>query len=214
MSADEARAGAMQKSPFGHRLARAVPVRNRDGVLIRDLSPVARTGFKGAGTTAWLTSKIAILPDRPNRAVTLADGTLIARLGKEEYLVLDRHGAANSVSVALDTAWKLESEQGAGRIGYPLPRADSHSWLHLEGKSVCRMMAKICAVDLRDCKFEPGEVAQTIVAQIGAVLIRQAGQGAYGLHMLTDFASADYLWDVLEDASAEFGGGFAPAGTQ
>ncbi|EJT00809.1 sarcosine oxidase subunit gamma, partial [Rhizobium sp. CCGE 510] len=86
------------------------------------------------------------------------------------------------------------------------------SWLYLEGRSVSQMMSKICGVDLRDGKFEPGEVAQTVVARIGAVLIRQMDEGSYGIHMLTDFASADYLWDVLEDASAEFGGGFTGAG--
>jgi sarcosine oxidase subunit gamma len=198
-------------SPFAHRLDRAAPVRNAAGVLIQDLSEVGRTGFKGAGTTAWLTSKIGTLPNRPNRAVALADGTLVACLGKEEYLILDPSGAAKNISADLEFAWSFESAQGAGRIGYPLPRADSHSWLHLEGKYVSQMMAKICAVDLRDGKFEHGEVAQTVMAQIGAVLIRQTGEGPYGLHMLTDFAAADYLWDVLEDAAAEFGGGFASA---
>jgi sarcosine oxidase subunit gamma len=155
-----------------------------------------------------LTSKLDIVPVRPNRAVALADGTLVARLGKEEYLVLDRYGAENSVSADLEFAWQFESAQSVGGIGYPLPRADSHSWLYLEGSCVDWMMAKICAVDLRDGKFSPGEVAQTIVAQLGAVFIRQPG-GPTGLHLLTDFASADYLWDVLEDAAAEFGGGFA-----
>lgn len=202
--------GVVAKSPFGHRFNRAAPVRNNEGVLIGDLSGVGRTGFKGAGTTEWLTSKVRILPDRPNRAVVLPDGTLIARLGKEEYLILDK-SVASRVCDALEAAWNLESLE-AGRIGYPLPRADSHSWLYLEGTSVSQMMAKICGVDLREGTFGPGEVAQTVVARIGAVLIRQMGEGPYGLHMLTDFASADYLWDVLEDASAEFGGGFVAAG--
>jgi sarcosine oxidase subunit gamma len=199
------------RSPFAHRFDRAAPFRNDGGVLIRDFSGVGRTGFKGAGTTAWLSSTIEFLPDRPNRAVALSDGTLVARLGNEEYLVLDRYDAASSVSADLEFAWQFESAQGARRIGYLLPRADSHSWLRLEGSCVDRMMAKICAVDLRDGKFKPGEVAQTLVAQIGAVLIRQTGRGNAGLHMLTDFASADYLWDVLEDAAAEFGGGFVQA---
>jgi sarcosine oxidase subunit gamma len=196
------------RSPFAHRFDRAAALRNNGSVLIRDFSRVGRTGFKGAGTTAWLTSKIDILPDRPNRAVALSDGTLVARLGKEEYLVLNRYDTTGGVSADLEFAWQFESAQGAERIGYPLPRADSHSWLYLEGSCVDRMMAKICAVDFRDGKFEPGAVAQTIVAQIGAVLCRPTAVRPAGLHLLTDFASADYLWDVLEDAAAEFGGGF------
>ncbi|AYG64160.1 sarcosine oxidase [Rhizobium jaguaris] len=204
--------GAVAKSPFGHRFDQAAPVRNDKGVIIRDFSRLGRTGFKGAGTTEWLTTKVRILPDRPNRAVASADSALIARLGKEEYLILDQKVAGREFCSDLEAAWNADSAQGATRIGYPLPRADSHSWLYLEGNSVAQMMSKICGVDLRDGKFEPGEVAQTVVARIGAVLIRQMDKGSYGIHMLTDFASADYLWDVLEDACAEFGGGFAGTG--
>ncbi|WFU06765.1 hypothetical protein QA648_33790 (plasmid) [Rhizobium sp. CB3171] len=204
--------GAVAKSPFGHRFEKAPPVRDDKGVIIHDFSGFGRTGFKGAGATEWLTAKVRILPDRPNRAVASDDSTLIARLGKEEYLILDQKVAGSEFCSDLEVAWNADSAQGATRIGYPLPRADSHSWLYLKGNSVAPMMSKICGVDLRDGKFEPGEVAQTVVARIGAVLIRQTHEGSYGLHMLTDFASADYLWDVLEDACAEFNGGFAGSG--
>lgn len=205
---------AIARSPFAHRYECATPAKKTNDMIIRDLSGIGRTGFKGAGTTEWLASKVGHLPARPNRAITLADGTLIARLGKEEYLILDGRRSVVGASVGLEASWEPDSKEAGARTGYPLPRADSHSWLYLEGMPVPMMMAKICGVDLRDGTFAPGEVAQTIVARIGAILIREDGEGKYGLHMLTDFASADYLWDVLEDASAEFGGGFTAAGGQ
>ena len=99
-------------------------------------------------------------------------------------------------------------EPSEATIGYPLPRADSHSWLLIKGADVPAMMAKICGVDLRPEVFSEGEVAQTVVARIGAILIRADQDGEYGLYMLTDFASAHYIWDVLQDAADEFGGGF------
>ncbi|WP_165914130.1 sarcosine oxidase subunit gamma family protein [Sinorhizobium americanum] len=181
-------------------------------MFIHDFTPIGRTGFKGAGTSEWLASKVSTLPERPNRAVTLSDGTVIGRLGKEEYLILNGRNSTSDVCGELDASWASESAESGARRGYPLPRADSHSWLFLEGDSVPEMMAKICGVDLRDGSFPPGEIAQTIVARIGAVLIRETDSGSKGLHLLTDFASADYLWEVLDDASAEFGGGFVPAG--
>ena len=70
------------------------------------------------------------------------------------------------------------------------------------------MMVKICGVDLRPDVFAEGDVAQTVVARLGAILLRQDRNGEFGLYMLSDFASGHYLWDVLHDAAAEFGGGF------
>ncbi|RUW05311.1 sarcosine oxidase, partial [Mesorhizobium sp. M1A.F.Ca.IN.022.05.2.1] len=160
--------------------------------------------------TEWLASKVS-LPERPNRAVTLSDDTVIGRLGKEEYLILNGRNSTSDICGELDTSWAAESAGDGTRMGYPLPRADSHSWLFMEGARVAEMMSKICGVDLRNKSFPPGEIAQTIVARIGAVLIRETG-ASEGLHLLTDFASADYLWEVLDDASAEYGGGFVPAG--
>ncbi|RNJ41159.1 sarcosine oxidase [Mesorhizobium japonicum] len=180
-----------------------------ESAVIRDLSTLPRIGFKGNGTTKWLNSKVGALPDVPNKAIILSDGALIARLGKEEYLVLPEKDAISDVCGDLQASWNADDAKGELRIGYPLPRGDSHSWLYLEGSFIPQMMAKICGVDLRSGHFLPGEIAQTVVARISAVLIRGLNDGPYGLHMLTDFASADYLWDVLQDASAEFGGGFA-----
>ena len=203
---------ASATSPFAHRFDRRVVTQVPRGASIWDRSTVGRTGFKGAGTTDWLTTQVHHVPDQPNCAVMLPDGTLVARVGTEEYFILDRCAAGMSRSAELDATWYTQSRQIGGRIGYPLPRADSHSWLYLEGDDVPKMLAKMCGVDLRVCNCPPGAVVQTIVAEIGAVLIRDFTDKTYGLHMLTDFASADYLWDVLEDAAAEFGGGFAAAG--
>ncbi|MBP2239044.1 sarcosine oxidase subunit gamma [Sinorhizobium kostiense] len=202
---------AIARSPFADRLEQSRVPRQPGNVLIHDYTPVGRTGFKGAGTTDWLASKVSTLPERPNRAVTLSDGTVIGRLGKEEYLVLNGRNSMSDICGELDASWASESAGGGARMGYPLPRADSHSWLFIKGARVSEMMSKICGVDLRDKSFPPGEIAQTIVARIGAVLIRETG-ASEGLHLLTDFASADYLWEVLDDASAEYGGGFVPAG--
>ncbi|PWJ87437.1 N-methylglutamate dehydrogenase subunit D [Mesorhizobium loti] len=201
--------GAIARSPFAHRLTGASQTPQNENVVIRDLSTLPRIGFKGNGTTKWLSSKVSAVPDVPNKAIALSDGSLIARLGKEEYLVLPDPDAVGNVCSDLEASWNADDASGERRIGYPLPRADSHSWLHLEGRCIAQMMAKICGVDLRRDRLLQGEVVQTVVARISAVLIREMKDGPYGLHMLTDFASADYLWDVLQDASTEFGGGFS-----
>lgn len=203
---------SIARSPFAHRLLPSNNPRELEGVLIYDFSPVGRTGFKGTGTTDWLASKVSALPDRPNKATILSDGSVIGRLGKEEYLILNGRHSTSDLCSELDSSWISQSSNGDVRIGYPLPRSDSHSWLFLDGDYVPEMMAKICGVDLRDKSFPPGEIAQTIVARVGAILIREIGNASKGIHLLTDFASAEYIWEVLDDAASEFGGGFIPAG--
>ena len=68
------------------------------------------------------------------------------------------------------------------------------------------MFAKICGVDLRPGKFDDLAIAQTSIARISAIAIRddRGGQPAY--HLLCDSASANYFWDCLLDAMAEFDG--------
>jgi sarcosine oxidase subunit gamma len=205
---------AAAESPFGHRLRGHHGKSAAGAIAIRDCSNVGRTGFKGAGTTDWLQTRVDVLPKQPNLAVFPGGGAIIARLGKEEYLILDGCQPAESLAARLDCEWDQGGKQAERPCGFPLPRADSHSWLRLEGRCVPEMMAKICAVDVRASGFSPGFVAQTVVARIGAVLIRDGDAASYALHLLTDSASANYLWDVLEDAGAEFGCGFADIGRQ
>ena len=91
-----------------------------------------------------------------------------------------------------------------------MPRADSHAWFAVTGRQASEMFAKICGIDLRLHKFPDGGIAQTSIAKINGIILRQ-DQGPLPLfHLLADSASADYLWDCLMDAMAEFEG--APVG--
>lgn len=166
-------------------------------VVLTDLSSVARTGFKGADTPHWLVAQGLTLPDVPNRAVTQADGSLLARLSAGEFLLLGRPEGGPGLVENLDAAWSWEA--GAG-LCFPLPRRDSHAWFHLRGPDVPAMMAKLCGVDLRRHVFADGAVAQTSVARLNGIVIRQGAD----FHLLADSASADYLRACVVDAMAEF----------
>lgn len=195
-----------QPVPAGAALAvLRVPGENpAAAVVLTDLSPFARTGFKGADTPDWLVRQGLAIPDTPNRAAVQVDGSLLARLSAGEFLLLSRPGDDVGLVERLDSAWSWDS--GAG-LCFPLPRQDSHAWFHLRGESVPQMLAKLCGVDLRRHVFADGAVAQTSVARLNAILIRQGDD----VHLLADSASAEYLWDCLVDAMAEFGGSVAGA---
>ncbi len=174
-------------------------------VVLTDLSPSLRTGFKGADTPAWLSAQGLVLPEMPNRTVKQADGSLLARLSEGEFLLLGKPGAPGGHVDRLNDAWNWEA--GAG-LCFPVPRQDSHCWFHLGGDAVPALFARLCAVDLRRHVFAEGAVAQTSVARLGAIIIR-VGED---YHLLADSASAEYLWACLSDAMAEFDGCAAGAG--
>ncbi len=166
---------------------------------LADLSPIPRCGFKGPKALAVLAAAGLPIPEANNTAVTIPGGGLVARLADSEALLLgDFSGAADPLSDYAETT-------GAGC--YAMPRRDTHAWFMIVGEDAAGCLAKICGVDLRPSHFAAGEVAQTAIARINGILIRNDRGDTLAYHILADSASAPYLWDCLLDAMAEFGGG-------
>ncbi|WP_119462398.1 sarcosine oxidase [Rhodospirillaceae bacterium SYSU D60014] len=173
---------------------------------LADLSPLPRTGFKGVGTVDWLTAQgLTIGPDS-NRAYRQSGGELAARLAPTEVLLLDSLSGDGALIERLNGAWGWSTETPRKPIGYPMPRADSHCWFAVTGEQAPAMFAKICGVDLRPNKFPEGAIAQTSVARINGIVIRQA-TALPSYYLLADSASAEYLWHGVMDAMLEFDGG-------
>ena len=62
-------------------------------------------------------------------------------------------------------------------------------------------------MDLREEKFARGDVAQTSLARVDAVMIRHQLGNTPCFHILSDSSSAEFLWTSLLDAALEFDGG-------
>ncbi|NIE77413.1 sarcosine oxidase [Pantoea sp. Ap-967] len=166
---------------------------------LTDLTELARVGFRGADSAAYLQARGYRLPALPNQAQRQDDGSWVARLSASEYLVLGSladHGAR----VAADEGeWVQDA-----RRNYLLPRQDSHAWLQLCGSHCSAVMAKLCGVDLRLPAFPVGAVAQTSAARINVIVVNVGNET---LQLLFDRASLAYFRDAVLDAMAEFGGG-------
>lgn len=189
---------------FGHPDAEAEAARR---LGLADLSPLPRAGFKGAGTVEWLEGKKLAVPAESNRALRQKNGALAARLAPAEVLILGGLGSTvGGLPVTLNAAWAAEPLPPAVPRGYPVPRQDSHAWFLIAGERAAAMFAKLCAVDLRPGKFDDLAIAQTSVARLSAIVIRDDRGATPAYHLLADSASAPYLWDVLLDAMAEFDG--------
>lgn len=168
---------------------------------LADLCNLPRFGLRGPAAAGYLQGQGYRLPERPNEALRQASGEWLLRLSQSEYLLLGALADGGARVTALEAA--------AGDLGsgcYPLPRQDSHAWLILTGAQLPALFAKLCGVDLGK-PFAVGQVVQTSVARLNAILLN-AGDGALPhIHLLCDRASAHYLWHVLLDALDEFDGG-------
>ena len=173
---------------------------------LADLSVLPRTGFKGAGTADWLAAQGVAVPENSNCAARQDGGALAARLAPGELLILDDESGEGALVAKLNGAWSAETRPPETPRGFPVPRQDSHAWFMVTGEKAAAMFAKICAVDLRPQVFADLQIAQTSVARLSAVIIRNDRGGTPAFHLLFDSASATYLWDVLIDAMEEFGG--------
>ena len=169
---------------------------------IADCTALPRTGYKGPGALDWLRAQGLAIGDRDNLAYAQRDGFLAARLAPTETLILGSLSGEPGLAAALDGNKFHPARAGAYRV----PRADTNCWFRLSGAEAAAMFAKLCAIDLRPHKFEPGSIAQTSLAKLNAIIIRADLGSVASYHVLADSASAMYLWSSLLDAMAEFSG--------
>ncbi|ARA81324.1 sarcosine oxidase [Pseudomonas amygdali pv. tabaci str. ATCC 11528] len=168
---------------------------------LQDLTDLPRVGFRGTQSAEYLTARGFSLPDTPNRAVTQADGSHVARLSQTEYLLLGSPLDKGQRIADEEARWELDHN-----ANYLLPREDSHAWLQLSGPCIPEVMAKLCGVDLRPSAFAVGSVAQTSAARINVIVINVGAQSEPCFQILFDRASLAYFKEAMLDAMTEFGG--------
>jgi sarcosine oxidase subunit gamma len=170
----------------------------RSGLL--DVSVLSRVGFRGNNAPAHLEQAGLPLPVSPNMASVADSGELVLRLSQKEFWVL-------SGPMVEDAGLNKLAEQALPEADcYPLFCQDSHAWLMLTGEHLADIMAKICGVDLRDDVFPMGSIAQTSVARVNAIVVSHMVNSVPVFSILSDSASAEYLWTALLDAMQEFDG--------
>ena len=167
---------------------------------IADLTALPRAGYKGWDMAGWTGSQGIDLPE-PNQAKTQSDGALACRLSGGELLLISDDSAASTTIDKLADVWTMD-----GAVCFPVPRSDTNARITITGASVPHMMAKMCGIDLRAHRFENHHIAQTSVARMNAILIRNDRGDTYALDMVLDSASIVYMWECLTDAMAEFDG--------
>jgi len=159
---------------------------------LNNSSQIYRCGFRGTAVHGYLQQAGFIVPEKPNTAILQSSRELILRLSEKEFFLL---GAEKDQGKRLE---ELEENLNGLDECYNLYRCDSHIWFIMTGERRAEDMAHVCGVDLRDSVFPVGSIAQTSVARVNAIIM--AGEDKF--HILADRASADYLWDSLQDISS------------
>lgn len=168
-----------------------------------DFSGLSRLGFKGSGTCEWIAEQGLAVPIESNRALPQVDGGLVARLAPNEVLILSDIEQQSGYIERLIKARQPGNDSVTAPRGFNVPRQDSHAWFRLTGSKTAATLAKLCGVDLRAKSFDNLEVAQTSVARLNAIVIRDDVADIPAFHLLADSASAGYWWDCLLDAGLE-----------
>ncbi|MNJ55765.1 Sarcosine oxidase, gamma subunit family [compost metagenome] len=170
---------------------------------LTDLTELARVGFRGSDSAAYLQARGYHLPSLPNQALRQEDGGWVARLSQTEYLLLGSLADDGARVAGVEAEWLQD-----GQRSYLLPRQDSHAWLQLSGAHGSAVMAKLCGVDLRAEAFPLGAVAQTSAARINVIVVNVGSDDRPALQLLFDRASLAYFREALLDAMDEFDGGW------
>ncbi len=195
-------AGAEWRNLDDIAIAETVGEGTTGGIVIADLSPFPRLGFKGRGTVPAMQARGIAVEATANRAFRQPDGGLCLVLAPGEVILLSNLSGDGERLAQLEADWRIEDEERT----YPLSRRDSHAWLAVAGEALPEMFAKLCAIDLRRDKFADLAIAQTSIAKMSAILTRADMGTTPVFHLLVDSAAALYFCDCLLDAADEFGG--------
>ncbi len=169
-----------------------------------DLSGLPRVGVKGANAIDWLTEQGFSVPANSNSALRQSDGVLLARLAPNEFLLLGEESSSYPSIEKLVQQDEFPSKITVQGKPFLVPRQHSQIWFRITGCKSVDMLAKLCAIDFRDSNFKMLQVAQTSVARLNAIILREDLGGSHGFHILADRGSAEYLWDCIVDAGGEY----------
>ena len=181
--------------PMRSPISTQSPTADSNALVLSDLSLRRRSGVRGLGAGDWLEAQGYALPAMPNQIVSSQQDDLIMSLSHREFWLLHPESDAENLvppSVAVSPGV------------WPLYCQHSHAWLLLTGDARAEMMAKLCGVDLSEPAFSVGSVAQTQVARVSTVIAHHQWDTQLAFSLFVDQSLAAYLWEVLEDARAEF----------
>ena len=167
---------------------------SEDVLTICDLSGLRKIGIKGRDAEAWLTSNGLSVPEQIFDTLKLSDGTLVARIGTDEFFLED--GTGNRTVSAL--AAKTDPIDG-----------DCHFVEHeeatflLTGTDARSVLAQTCGLEFRATGSD--QVVYTRVAGVSCGILHRTSP-VTSWRFWADPSYAEYLWEILVEICEELDG--------
>lgn len=173
----------------------------REGVGLIDISGWGKLILKGANTSAVIAACLGDSPDKPGDVrESKSNHISAAELTPDEFLILTPPGAEKKLATLLEVAITSQDifvsviDQTSGLVG-----------LSISGPMSIAVMRKLCAIPFNAKDFPSLCVAQSSFAKVRATIIRHDRGDSPAFELFTDCSYADYLWETIVDAGAEFG---------
>lgn len=163
---------------------------------IGDLGFRRRAGVKGRGAQAWLHALGVATPEQPNQWLALPCGSVVARLGDSEFVLV-----AGADRQLVDRAATTAPGPGV----YPVARFDAD--LVLAGRRVPELLLQTCALDFAGLDLDRRPLVMTSMVGVGVTVLAMSGEQGPRYRLWCDGTYGGYLWRTLTAIAGELGGG-------
>ncbi|MDR3392911.1 MAG: methylglutamate dehydrogenase [Sulfuriferula sp.] len=165
---------------------------------IADLSGLWRHGLKGPGSIAWLEAQGIVIP-AVNSWAELAEGGLIARLGRTEFMLEDEPNGTTARRV--QSLLAVERPYGV----YPVLHQDAA--LMLTGTAVQRLLRQTCSFNFMALDAATQPLVLTTMVGVAVTVLPVATADGVHSRIWCDGTYGEYLWHTLLDIAHELDGG-------
>lgn len=170
--------------------------RSPTALRISDYTPLTKLVVR-ADEDGHLASRLGVSNGQTARD---AEGVLVVGSGPSEWLLL----APPGTSAALEA--RLEQAIGASEdLVSVYDVTHGRALIRLTGEAAPELLAKVCAIDFHDRAMPDGRALRTWIGHVVSEIVRDDHAGTRSYLLSCEWSSAQYLFDVLLDAGAEFG---------
>jgi sarcosine oxidase subunit alpha len=174
-------------------------MQNRVGLV--DISTQGKLTLKGVKADGIISAILGKSPISQGNAIWAeSKHLLVARLTRDEFLILTPPGAEQGIANSLEAEIASQNsfvsviDQTSGLVG-----------LLISGPESIGLMRKLCALDFNPTDFPDLHVAQSSFAKVRTTTIRHDQNSLPTFELYADCSYGEYLWDTILDAGMEFG---------
>ena len=181
----------------------------RTAVGLADLSAWGKILIQGRGANAAIKAALGDCPTIVGEAIAVGaaskrvhlHGTgLLACLTREDWYLVTPIGGEEDALEKINAAIAA-----SGVFAHATDLTHGKGAILLAGPHAARVLPKVCALDFHPAGFPNRHAAQSSVAKVQAIILRDDVSGLLAYQIHVSRSEADSVWGALFDAAGEFG---------